>query len=643
MGSTKAAGAKDAAQRTKKSDNKPSAGHGHATRETVESIVIAVILAFLFRGFVAEAFVIPTGSMAPTLQGRHMDVVCPQCRYQYRTGASEENTRGGAQVTVTYCPLCRFPLQLDRRHNPNHRSFDGDRILVGKFSYEWGEPQRWDVIVFKYPYNAKQNYIKRLVGLPDELVRIRNGDVYTARRLFDWQPEQELQAEEGPLPESLRERFLAAGIVLGDDARWRPVRRRDYPLAVDAQRIQQLWEILDDQQLYLWRVDYSNTAAVYGPLVIARKPPGKEKALLQLVYDTAHAAPLLEEVGWPRRWRNAANSAHWKSNDGKLFRLNEPATEWAWLEYRHCYPEPYEWQQILDTHRLPERLVRPEGELISDYYCYNDRELNRAEGRSRHGMHWVGDLALECMVQIDRATGELALRLVEGGTYFDCRFDLATGRAKLEISDGRPFVDQLGNPVDVPEAQTPVHLPGRYRIRFSNVDDQLRLWVNGRLIDFTQPTTYRAPSRVRPVWSPEDPGDLAPARIGMKGTTGTLERIWLWRDVYYMAMTMHARHEYQLSISPYDVEHILRSPELWATSEIFDRRPTAEFVVPEHCYMPLGDNSPESLDARMWGRLPYLEQQLLIGEAILIYFPHAWRGPFFPLYWPNFERMGLIH
>ena len=53
-----------------------------AARETVESIVVAVILAFLFRAFIAEAFVIPTGSMAPTLQGRHMDVRCIECGYR---------------------------------------------------------------------------------------------------------------------------------------------------------------------------------------------------------------------------------------------------------------------------------------------------------------------------------------------------------------------------------------------------------------------------------------------------------------------------------------------------------------------------------------------------------------------------------
>src|SRR5437016_13102001 len=57
-------------------------------RETVESIAVAFILAFLFRSFVAEAFVIPTGSMATTLMGRHKDVQCPNCKYQYQASAS---------------------------------------------------------------------------------------------------------------------------------------------------------------------------------------------------------------------------------------------------------------------------------------------------------------------------------------------------------------------------------------------------------------------------------------------------------------------------------------------------------------------------------------------------------------------------
>ena len=41
------------------------------------------------------------------------------------------------------------------------------------------EPQRWDVIVFKFPGGATQNYIKRLIGLPNERIRIVGGNIYT--------------------------------------------------------------------------------------------------------------------------------------------------------------------------------------------------------------------------------------------------------------------------------------------------------------------------------------------------------------------------------------------------------------------------------------------------------------------------------
>ena len=59
-------------------------------RETIESVLIAVLLALLFRFFEAEAYVIPTGSMAPDLQGRHIDVVCNECGYNILAGASKE-------------------------------------------------------------------------------------------------------------------------------------------------------------------------------------------------------------------------------------------------------------------------------------------------------------------------------------------------------------------------------------------------------------------------------------------------------------------------------------------------------------------------------------------------------------------------
>src|SRR6476620_4772498 len=56
---------------------------GGGVKDTVESIIVAFILAFIFRAFVVEAFVIPTGSMAPTLLGAHMRFRCEDCGYEF--------------------------------------------------------------------------------------------------------------------------------------------------------------------------------------------------------------------------------------------------------------------------------------------------------------------------------------------------------------------------------------------------------------------------------------------------------------------------------------------------------------------------------------------------------------------------------
>src|SRR6476620_4590207 len=100
-----------------KSTPAPPAVQSHAIRETVESIVIAFVLAFLFRTFEEEAFVIHTGSMAPTLMGRHKDVVCPKCNYRYQVSASEEESedptrRPPSDCVAGKCPMCQYVLPM---------------------------------------------------------------------------------------------------------------------------------------------------------------------------------------------------------------------------------------------------------------------------------------------------------------------------------------------------------------------------------------------------------------------------------------------------------------------------------------------------------------------------------------------------
>lgn len=54
---------------------------------------------------------------------------------------------------------------------------DGDYLLIDEISYRFNTPQRGDVIVFRYPENPSQFFIKRIVGLPGETVEIKNSKV----------------------------------------------------------------------------------------------------------------------------------------------------------------------------------------------------------------------------------------------------------------------------------------------------------------------------------------------------------------------------------------------------------------------------------------------------------------------------------
>lgn len=104
-------------------------------REYAEALLTAVLIAFFLRAFVVEAFKIPSGSMIPTLVvGDHIFVN----KFVY-----------GIRVPLTKKWLVRFKT-----------------------------PERGETIVFIYPENPKLDFIKRVVGLPGDKIRIDGDDLY---------------------------------------------------------------------------------------------------------------------------------------------------------------------------------------------------------------------------------------------------------------------------------------------------------------------------------------------------------------------------------------------------------------------------------------------------------------------------------
>ncbi len=110
-------------------------------REYLEAIIVAVLLALFIRAFIVQAFKIPSGSMLPTL-------------------------------------------------------LIGDHILVNKFVYgiknpftgeNWvdiGDPQRRDIVVFKYPEDPSKDFIKRVIAIAGDRVEIKDKKVYINDKLF---------------------------------------------------------------------------------------------------------------------------------------------------------------------------------------------------------------------------------------------------------------------------------------------------------------------------------------------------------------------------------------------------------------------------------------------------------------------------
>jgi signal peptidase I len=94
-------------------------------KEVISIVVIAFVLAMILRTFVVEGRIIPTGSMLPTIQ-----------------------------------------LQ--------------DRVMVNKFIYYFKEPERGDIVVFDPPdvLNSKEDYIKRVVGLPGDTIQVKQAQLY---------------------------------------------------------------------------------------------------------------------------------------------------------------------------------------------------------------------------------------------------------------------------------------------------------------------------------------------------------------------------------------------------------------------------------------------------------------------------------
>jgi signal peptidase I len=551
----------------------------------------------------------------------------------------------------------------------------GDRVLVSKFFYDTGlkDPQRWDVVVFRYPKapisnGTPKNYIKRLLGLPGELLAIFFGRIYRAN---------------------------PARVPAGYD------KTRDPKVNPND----------------LWRVEYLesktlNPAADDGfwkehQFEILRKPLNTLLAMRRSVYDNDYPAADLKKV-LPPRWAGVGPATRWTATDANGFRHPGQADgSLDWLRYRHIV-RPDDWPARTDpgyaqkvkeiaqrTHKdydlrlmfslnevrdIPtedknriivagvknvlyfrifdsagkmvmntdEKQYPAEAGLINDLRKQLQKmraphELSPGEkrqiitavtsitGHTPHKPQLITDFQGYNSAITDnpnRLQQELQYKASAhswvGDLMLECtvKVERAEGELCLELSKGVDRfqaswnlqtgectlyrLEGVGGARGKPlaKAETTVKAPGSYTLRFANVDERLAVWVDGNL-PFATPQTPEGVFYDGPKQRGPTENDLEPASIGTKGAAVQVEHLKLWRDTYY---TLKGT-EPDATASDYS------DPKEWAPLRKLEYR--TMYVQPGH-YLCLGDNSPQSADSREWGTVP---ERLMLGRALAVYFP----------------------
>ena len=442
-------------------------------KETIESILIAFILAFIFRCFVVEAFVIPTGSMAPTLLGAHMQFRCPDCGYRFTAGYSDASDQYSTpeqanKVYSIFCPNCgiRIPQKLpndekNQAENPTVRY--GDRILVMKYIYLLNEPQRWDVVVFKTPDTQGPNpdytvnYIKRLTGKPGERLFVADGELFVS-------PDTGKPA----VPEDFK---VQTKPPYAQDALWRIVYDADYvPVGLPRTFTDADGETISDPA---WQQPWQQSAGNGW----TNNDPAHGVSARQFVFDNANGDGTL------------------KFNDA--VDPNKAALK-DWLAY--------------DQTRGQEQSNSPRDTFSTPSYGLRDSEVSN-----------VSDLKLSFVVDHLAGAGTLSAVVGKGDIEFSC--DVSADRVRL--------VKHLGAAIKV-IGDVPMHVADQSTITVQNVDYRVAVMVNGREIIASTPIDY-APdiNQIIARANDHEPSPRGWAYLKGDHLRADLSHLQLWRDVYY--------------------------------------------------------------------------------------------------------------
>ena len=452
-------------------------------------ICLAIILV-LVRTLLVEGYMISTGSMAPGLLGHHKRVVCPDCGFVFHQGvrdgtgydavaeSTDESPHSGARFCS--CPNC----SLDAIRLTEVPRNPGDQILVNKSAFLFRRPRRWEMAVFRNPVRPTQAYVKRLVGLPGERIRIRNGDVYIngmlTRKPFDVQQDMRILVhDQGFRPESDDER-APGWQPIADVSGWRDVGEGFEFQSAASGNVETDWLCYRHQVhsggRHITAVFLRTDGAVRDWTAFRKREASRPFFSGQLDYDTGNRRLTCRGVlaePLHRRLLSHANDRGFRKSIEKLARESRFAP-------------------------------------VTDDYAWN----------SRRGVEVVNDLMVEAVIRGLSKGGVLILRMSTAQDTWSVHHDPSHGLWTLTSESTNEVLRQAVHP-------TP---PGSdIRLEMSTFDRQILVAVDGELV--FEPWQELGDVTGTDDLNASEPVDLP--RIGARRGSFQIGSLRVYRDIHY--------------------------------------------------------------------------------------------------------------